>query len=390
MSVCVLSDSSSLTAASEDSTVAEKYSGVFRLRLPHQGKYSVFIMNTRTMQVLSSVHRVSVKLCGDSIVPDDVTVRDKFDNTVEEKSPPRPLLRHSGVLALSGHHSVLVPHSVLPPLSSSGGSFSVSFWTRLLDEPTGSFRAFFYKGNGVDANRTPSVWLLPTCNRLALRVTTVDSPDLGADTTLSIPLNQWSHVCIVFDNQTRSEAGGGYTITVYIDGQLDVSLRYSTEVIPNNSSLQLFKDVSFDGPRGFVADLNVWGNVLSHSQVKSLASGSASSSYHRWTQPVDLALDLMDGLGTRNDDDGDEVSSSDSKSSEDDNEDSALLLSENNFFDFDLLLDSLPVPSSTPATSAPLQYLLKEIESAVEGCHAPGIRLDLYAEAASLGNCCWC
>jgi hypothetical protein len=377
--------------------VPETYSGIFKLRFPRQGQYKLFVVHSITKEILSSVHKVHVKLCGDNVVPSDLHLQARHDNKQEEKKPPRPLVRHSGVLAISGHHAVLVPQSVLPPLSSGGGSFSVSFWMRLLDSAAGNFRAFFYKGDGNDPNRTPSAWLIPTSNRLAIRSTTADTPDLGADTTLSIPLNQWAHVCFVFDNRTQpaNGAGGEYKIVTYIDGQLDISIGYSTEVIPNNSSFQMFKDVSHDGPRSFVADLVVWDTSLTETQVKSLASTSATSSFQRWTQPVDLALDLMEGVhdaargvAGREEGPGDtdplsavEVEEEAAAAAEEE----VLSFSADLQQDFDLLLDSLPAPATTPLSSVPLDYLRKEIASAVESCAAPSVRLDLYAEAASLG-----
>jgi hypothetical protein len=381
----------SLEAGSHVTTaVAESFSGVFKLRFPQQGHYKLLVIHSTSKKVLSSVQRVHVRLCEDNVIPQDWQLQSKYDNKEEEEKPPRPLVRHAGVLAVSGHHAVLVPQSVLPPLSSAGGgSFAVSFWIRLLDSPAGNFRAFFYKGDGNDPNRTPSAWLIPTSNRLAIRSTTADTPDLGADSTLSIPLNQWSHVCIVFDNRTQvaNGAGGGYKIVTYIDGQLDISIGYSTEVIPNNSSFQMFKDVSHDGPRSLVADLVVWDSPLTDIQVRNLASTSATSNFQRWTQPVDLALDLMDGISVASGGESGQTGVPDDSglSAREEVVDEEATFSDDLHEGFDLLLDSLPLADTTPASSVPLEYLLKEITAAVETCAAPSARLDLYAEAASLG-----
>lgn len=50
---------------------------------------------------------------------------------------------------------------------------------RLLQGPTGSFRAFLHKGSADGKTRTPSVWLMPGDNRLSIRVSTEANPDLG-------------------------------------------------------------------------------------------------------------------------------------------------------------------------------------------------------------------
>lgn len=346
------------TLSGSSSPIAEE--GLFTLRLPRPGTYQVFVLHSATKRVMSSVHLVSASLCGDSIVPADLSLLSRQHGARDTtETPPRPLLRHSGVIAVSGKHPLLVPHAELP----SSGTFSVSLWLRLLSSPEGFFRAFFYKGDGTSPNRTPSAWLLPTANRLAVRATTADTPDLGADSTLTLPLNQWAHVCVVFDNRSSASAGG-YKVVVYVDGQLDISIGYSTEVIPNNGSLQFFKDVSHDGPRSLVADLVLWDGVLSEEQVKTLASTSAGADHHRWTRPADLALDLMEGLRA-----GDKATAAPEEES-----------------GFDLLLGTLPPQESWTAASAQLDLLLGDIAVALENCAPPVKRLDLYAEAAALGQ----
>jgi len=132
--------------ADHSTGVLETYAGVFKLRFPRHGQYKLFIIHSVTKEILSSVHKIHVQLCGDNVIPSDLPLQSRFSDEEEEKQPPRPLVRHPGVLAISGHHPVLVPQSVLPPLHSNGGSFSVSFWFRLLDSAAGNFRAFFYKG----------------------------------------------------------------------------------------------------------------------------------------------------------------------------------------------------------------------------------------------------
>lgn len=146
------SDHSLETVGHDHSAVLETYAGVFNLRFPRQGQYKLFVIHSTTKKILSSVHKVKIQLCGDNVIPSDLPLQTRLDDDddnsegKEEKQPPRPLVRHAGVLAISGHHSVVIPHSALPPLHSNGGSFSVSFWFRLLDSAAGNFRAFFYKG----------------------------------------------------------------------------------------------------------------------------------------------------------------------------------------------------------------------------------------------------
>lgn len=136
----------------------------------------------------------------------------------------------------------------------------------------------------VVLRRTPSAWFLPMTSRLAIRSSVVDNMDLGADSLVDIPINEWVHLAFVFQNQTTttstsqrnspittelsssssssSNSGetaganathekilkrGPYVITVFVNGQLDVALTYSDNVVPNSHPLNLFKDLSHQG-----------------------------------------------------------------------------------------------------------------------------------------------
>jgi hypothetical protein len=125
--------------------------------------------------------------------------------------------------------------------------------------------------------RTPSAWFLPTTSRLAIRSSAADNMDLGADTLLDIPINEWVHLSFVFQNLTTTIAtsntnsplaaneknvGGGsegnrtdervlkrgpYIVSLYVNGFLDVSLTYANNALPNSHPLNLFKDLSHRG-----------------------------------------------------------------------------------------------------------------------------------------------
>lgn len=70
----------------------------------------------------------------------------------------------------------------------------------------------------------------------------------GAESTVEIPLNQWTHITMVFSNLTAGTSTNHYyTAAVYINGQLDISLKFSTPVIGNDGAVHLFKDISHSG-----------------------------------------------------------------------------------------------------------------------------------------------
>jgi hypothetical protein len=63
------------------------------------------------------------------------------------------------------------------------------FYKALSSEgPTGHFRTLFFKGDTSGA-RTPSAWLLPNQNGIAIRVSTNSSADVGASSIMkSLPV----------------------------------------------------------------------------------------------------------------------------------------------------------------------------------------------------------
>lgn len=70
---------------------------------------------------------------------------------------------------------------------------------RLLQGPTGSYRAFLYKGSSDGKTRTPSVWLMPGDNRLSVRVSTVANPDLGKSCSCAVTYSfSQLHIFILF------------------------------------------------------------------------------------------------------------------------------------------------------------------------------------------------
>ena len=169
---------------------------------------------------------------------------------------------------------------------------------RLIDSPSssngggnGKHRTLFYKGDDLSGTRTPSVWMLPYTNKLAIRVTTASSLDVGHDTTREIPHNQWTMLTFTFYNHTavtqpppaplassmhvytdsgadstlhnsdpsnllpptpREEPSNSdikYSIGVYVNGERDIQLSFGEPVLGNGADLSLFRDITHLGKR---------------------------------------------------------------------------------------------------------------------------------------------
>eukprot|EP01041_Mallomonas_annulata_P003465 gene3465-6894_t len=257
--------------------------GIETIRPVVHGVTSIFAVNATSLQRISNILTVEVDICNYAILP---SLDIRMDNSVEEKRRAKSFIRYKGIVAITGTNPIRLRQTSIPSLAK--GHWSLSFWVKLLDRPPGVYRSLFYKGDG-GLMRTPSVWLLPNTNRMAVRASTDVNPDLGADTALEIPVNKWSLLTFSFEN-TTTETKNGYVISVYLNGKLDISLSYSDKVLPNEGELHMFKDPSHNGPRLLVNDVIVWDAPLTSRDVSALFARGYSSKY---TKSIDTALSLV-------------------------------------------------------------------------------------------------
>lgn len=119
-----------------------------------------------------------------------------------------------------------------------------------------SFRSLFYKGDdggATVAGRTPSAWLCPHSNRIALRVTSNTNNDndndnslIGADSTVAISAGSWNHVAFSFDNNTK----GTFSATIFVNGVVDISAAFrEADVVGNDGPLHIGCDLTNPGAR---------------------------------------------------------------------------------------------------------------------------------------------
>lgn len=264
-----------------------KLNGRFYLYATERGTMNINLVESGNMSFIGKKISLDIASCDRkaSFLP---SLDKIFSNKVQEKLPASPTIRMKGVFGSSGKsNSLVIPdHSV-----SSTGTFSISFWIRLVDEkPTGEYRCLFHKSSYLDSShRTPSAWLLPHTNRIALRVSTDINSDIGYDTTTIIPSNQWNLLTFVFNNISDSK----YTAAVYINGRIDIEISFTDHIYHSNGPLYFFKDTSFLlGPRGFAKDVILWNDALTSSDVLNLYARRFQSSGDSDVKAVDLILDI--------------------------------------------------------------------------------------------------
>ena len=119
-----------------------------------------------------------------------------------------------------------------------------------------SFRSLFYKGDDEGARttgRTPSAWLCPHSNRIALRVTSNNDKDndIGADSRGAISAGSWNHIAFSFDNNTKET----FLTTIFVNGAVDISMAFrEADVVGNDGPLHIGRDLTNPGARRVLSD----------------------------------------------------------------------------------------------------------------------------------------
>ncbi|KAH8081000.1 hypothetical protein JL720_8895 [Aureococcus anophagefferens] len=233
--------------------------GEARLRLAVAGEYTAALVVGDAVAAVAAA-TVTVEACADAVVVDVDRAA-----AAEALAPPAPPLAPwwdaRGVFATAGDNALKIPAEELPLLGR--GDFSLAFWIYVAEEPSGAHRGVFFKGDvgRLGGARTPSAWLLPDSNRLALRVSThAGGDDVGADTELPLPTYAWTHVVFSFANRTANpepRADGRlarFVFGFYVDGRRDSTLDFYDDVAWNDGALHLGRDPDRRGFRGAFAD----------------------------------------------------------------------------------------------------------------------------------------
>ncbi|CAM9786004.1 unnamed protein product, partial [Ectocarpus sp. 4 AP-2014] len=251
--------------------------GSLTMRMSFPGRFVAHLFVGE--QLDSSAEIIEVDHCPKQVV---VTLSNPGSGSVED---PQPFFSADGVLSMPGdkwlkarntlfHHQREPLGGIQSEQMTPGrrSSWSFALWVYLLDDATGSFRGLFYKGDGgAKMGRTPSAWLCPHSNRIALRVTSDTNPDIGADSVVSLNAGTWNHVVFTFDNTTSGE----FSSTIFVNGTLDISVQFDgTTVLGNDGYLQIGRDTSNLGPRSLVSLVRLWKGALSPDQVDAIFQAS--------------------------------------------------------------------------------------------------------------------
>lgn len=75
---------------------------------------------------------------------------------------------------------------------------------------------------------------------------------------------------IVYKQKKMLNETSPFKLSMYINGQLDLSAQFIQTVLSNDGSLRLFKDPSFFGPKSFVQGISLWPTAISKAHIQRM------------------------------------------------------------------------------------------------------------------------
>lgn len=159
------------------SSLSTLLQGEITIRPTEDGKISIFALNISSMSIIPNTsYKVNIRQCKPSyFIPN--LLKDLNELDVDNNKVPIPLTRIEGLISMSGKNAIKFSQESYSDIEK--GTWSMTFWIKIIESPNGNFRTLFYKGNGNDLERTPSAWLQPNSMRLSIRVSTIDNLDHG-------------------------------------------------------------------------------------------------------------------------------------------------------------------------------------------------------------------
>ena len=114
----------------------------------------LYLLDGRSMSVISDVLTVRVSsICNSETIPVPVSTRnnnhsshnlENFQSIKPVNNSPIPFYQMNSLLSLSKAHGIVLAHD--SDLNFQLGSWSISFWIRLLETTDGKFTTLFFKG----------------------------------------------------------------------------------------------------------------------------------------------------------------------------------------------------------------------------------------------------
>lgn len=151
---------------------------------------------------------------------------------------------------------------VIPHASNNAieNEFTVTFWVRLDQEADGQWRSLIHKGNN-NQERSISTWLNPVSSKIDFSVSTTQSWNAALQTQADIPQGEWTQAGITVK---------GNNISIYVNGQLDNTRRFTGSVVNNNGDLHIGSSPWYGGAKSAISAVNIYKRALDKAEMSGL------------------------------------------------------------------------------------------------------------------------
>jgi YVTN family beta-propeller protein len=171
--------------------------------------------------------------------------------------------KRGGAMQFDGMNDYIeIPSQTALEVGNNNADYSITFWFRLEQSFTGSWRNVIHKGN-VDADRTFAMWLWPDSNTLHCRASTTANANEGMNSSTQIPLNTWTHISLV---------KSGYLYSLYLNGSLDAQVTLSANTVSNTGPIRLGKDPWNAGTQCSLDEFAIYRRALTAPELASQAN----------------------------------------------------------------------------------------------------------------------
>jgi parallel beta-helix repeat protein len=177
-----------------------------------------------------------------------------------------------------GSNYLKVNTNSLLELGKNNSNFTVTFWMKLNEGATGSWRGITQKGNS-GSERTFAMWMRPNDNKIHYRISTQNNTNEGGDSTQALNVNEWTHIAYVKD---------GYQLKLYINGVLDATANLSAKTVANSGDLYIGSVAGGLGTKSEIDEYKIFDQGLMASTIEAIYENENSGKNHDGTDKETL------------------------------------------------------------------------------------------------------
>ncbi|MCD5380896.1 LamG domain-containing protein, partial [Candidatus Gracilibacteria bacterium] len=153
-----------------------------------------------------------------------------------------------------GNAYALVNDDEILRVGEDNKDFALTFWMKLEESHTGSWRRIIQKGNGQ--KRTFAMWMRPNDNRIHYRISTTGAWNDGGDSIQSVSVDSWTHIAYV---------KVGDKLKLFINGIEDSEDTLNGDTVSNNENI-----IIGDGTSLELDEYKLFTGTLSNDLIKDI------------------------------------------------------------------------------------------------------------------------